>query len=74
MELPGGKFTVRRRLDGAVVIECPALMVVRPLDAVEIAKALLKIAGVETVIAEPGQTVIRPPSFNRVALEKSSGY
>jgi hypothetical protein len=59
MELPGGKFTVRRRLDGAVTIECPPLMVIRPMDAVEMAKALLKVAGVDVKFANPGQTVIQ---------------
>lgn len=61
MDFPGGKLNISRRTDGAVRIECPPVFVVSPSNAVEIAKALLKTVGVETVIAEPGQTVIRPP-------------
>lgn len=64
MEVSQGTFRVKRRLDGAVVITCPASFVVPPMMAVQIAKAILKEAGVETVLAEPGQTVIRPPRAN----------
>jgi hypothetical protein len=74
MELPGGKFTVRRRVDGAVRIECPPIMVVRPADAVEMAKALLKVAGVETVFTDPGQTVIKPPRRKVGDVLKFGGY
>jgi hypothetical protein len=56
-----GKFYVKRALDGRVRIECPPLMLVPPEFAVRMAQALLKEAGVETVFASPGQTVIRPP-------------
>lgn len=61
-DFPGGTINVRRRADGAIRIECkPPIVVVAPETAIEIAKALLKEAGVEMVLAEPGQTVIRPP-------------
>lgn len=60
-DFPGGKLYIRRRVDGTIRIEFGReVMVVEPRNAVEIAKALLKEAGVEMVIAEPGQTVIRP--------------
>lgn len=62
-----GKIRIKRRLDGAVVVTCPPQFVVSPANAVEIAKALLKEAGVEAVMANPGQTIIRPPtSVHRV--------
>lgn len=66
MELPGGKVTVRKRVDGVVLVETvcakgSTIVGMSPANAVELAKVLLKIAGVETVVAEPGQTVIRPP-------------
>lgn len=58
---PVGKFNVKRRLDGAVIVRLePSEFVVSPLHAVEMAKALLKEAGVEVVMADAGQTVIRP--------------
>lgn len=67
MDYPGGKLHIRRRVDGAVRIECPPVMVVSPANAVAIARALLKEAGVDIVLAEPGQTVIRPPAMRRVS-------
>lgn len=61
MDTSQGRFTVRRRLDGAVTFECPPRFVVGPQQAVTIAQAILKEAGVDIVLAEPGQTVIKPP-------------
>lgn len=58
---PQGEFHVKRHVSGGVYIRCPGEFVVSPMLAVEIAKSILKQAGVETVLAEPGQTVIRPP-------------
>lgn len=61
-DFPGGKMHIRRRMDGAVRIEFGReVIVVSPENAVKLAQALLKEAGVDTVFAEPGQTVIRPP-------------
>ena len=42
-----GQFTAKRRLDGAVVITCPPLMIVDPGTALAIAKAILREAGVD---------------------------
>jgi chorismate synthase len=42
-----GEFRAARRLDGAVVITCPPLMVVDPLTALAIAQAILREAGVK---------------------------
>jgi hypothetical protein len=62
MDFPGGKFHIRRRLDGAVRMEFGReVIVVSPENAIRLARALLKEAGVDMVLAEPGQTVIRPP-------------
>lgn len=61
MESSQGKITIKRRIDGAVMVTCPPFFVVSPANALEIAKALMKEAGVEVVLANPGQTVIRPP-------------
>lgn len=61
-DFPGGKLHIRRRIDGAIRMEFGReVIVVSPKNAVELARALLKEAGVEMVMAEPGQTVIRPP-------------
>lgn len=57
-----GEFHVRRRLDGSVLLRLrPGEFVVSPAHAVKIARAILKEAGVEIMMAQPGQTVIRPP-------------
>jgi hypothetical protein len=56
------EFHVRRRLDGTVAIHCPPT-VVPPALAVEIARAILHEAGAEVVVADPSQTVIRPPGM-----------
>lgn len=60
-DVPQGKFHVHKRIDGALVITCPPTFVVAPAMAVRIAQAILKEVGVETIMADPGQTVIRPP-------------
>lgn len=61
-DFPGGKIHIRRRVDGAVRIEFGReVILVSPDNAVRLAQALLKEAGVDMVLAEPGQTVIRPP-------------
>lgn len=60
-EMSQGKFHVERDLSGRVKIECPPVMIVPANVAIDMAKALLKTAGIEIVLAEPGQTVIRPP-------------
>ena len=66
-DFPGGKLTIRRRIDGAVRMEFGReVLVFSPDNAAQIAKALLKEAGVEMMLAEPGQTVIRPPRMGVV--------
>ena len=58
-------FHVDRMLDGSVKITVTSpVMVVPPDIAVQMGRALFSMAGVETVLAEPGQTVIRPPRGN----------
>lgn len=65
-DFPGGKLHIRRRGDGAVRMEFGReVIVVSPQNAIEIAKALLKEAGVDIVLANPGETVIRPPTLMR---------
>lgn len=65
-DFPGGKLHIRRRGDGAVRMEFGReVIVVSPQNAIEIAKALLKEAGVDIVLANPGETVIRPPGLRR---------
>lgn len=67
-DFPGGQMKIRRRVDGAVRMEFGReVIVVSPENAVAIAQALLKEAGVETITAQPGQTVIRAPSHRRLA-------
>lgn len=58
-----GTFHVKRRLDGAILFRMPPEFVVAPQVAVQLAQAILKEAGVETIMANPGQTVIRPPQL-----------
>jgi hypothetical protein len=55
-----GAFHVKRRLDGAVVITCPPVVVVPPYIAVKMARAILKEAGVEVVFADPWETNSQP--------------
>lgn len=62
MDVSQGRFNVRRGLDGRVHVTCPPVMIVTPQMAVRIARAILQEAGVEVVLADPGQTVIRPPA------------
>lgn len=59
---PGGMLLIQLRVDGAIMMKFNReVIVLSPQNAVEIAKALIKVVGGEIVIAEPGQTVIRPP-------------
>lgn len=74
-DFPGGKFHMRRRLDGAVRLEFGCeVIVVSPDNAVRLARELLRVAGVEVVLAEPGQTVIRPPRASQVARQSAHEY
>lgn len=60
-DFPGGKLHIRRRVDGAIRMEFGReVMVFEPMNAIAIARALLKEAGVDVQFAEPGQTVIAP--------------
>lgn len=56
-----GTFHVRRRLDGSLYFRCPPEFVLSPQQAVDVFRQVLKEAGVETIMADPGQTVIRAP-------------
>ena len=58
-EVSQGRFYVERDLSGRVRIECPPIVLVPPDVAVAMARAILEMAGVEVVFADPGQTVIR---------------
>ena len=58
-EVSQGRFYVERDLSGRVRIECPALMLIPPDVAVAMARAILEMAGVEVIFADPGQTVIK---------------
>jgi hypothetical protein len=60
-----GNFNVTRLLDGSVQFTGPAVFVVSPAGAVQIAKAILQEVGVEVIFADPGQTVIRPPAVGK---------
>ena len=61
-DFSGGKITIRRRIDGAIRISCnPSVVVISPENAIRLARALMKEAGIEVVMASPGETVIRPP-------------
>ena len=59
--LSQGDFTVTRTLDGLIRFICPRSFLVRPETALEIVKVIVEVAGGELIIADPGQTVIRPP-------------
>ena len=58
-EVSQGRFYVERDLSGRVRIECPPIVLVPPDVAVAMARAILEMAGVEVVFADPRQTVIR---------------
>jgi hypothetical protein len=64
-----GVFHVERDLSGRIKIEMPPVILVPIEVAVEIARAILVMAGVEVIFADPGQTVIRPPG----AMAKGNG-
>jgi len=59
------QFNVRRLLDGSLQFMGPPVFVAPPHIALEIARAIIHELGGEVVVADPGQTVIRP--FGRVA-------
>ena len=54
-----GTFRVRPHGDGRVWIEQPPIVIVPRPVAVQMAEAILRVAGVEVIFADPGQTVIR---------------
>jgi hypothetical protein len=62
--LSQGDFNVTRRLDGALIFSCPSRFVVAPNVALQIIRAIVDQLGGELVLADPGQTVIRPPRFS----------
>jgi len=64
-----GDFNVTRLLDGSLRFMGPAVFVVSPQVAVQIAEAILRTAGIEVVFADPGQTVIRPPPVKAFAID-----
>jgi hypothetical protein len=54
-DFPGGKITIKRRLDGAVRIEFGReVILVSPANAVAIAGALLKEAGAQMKVVRAG--------------------
>lgn len=77
-----GSFHVKRHISGGVQIRCPGefsaspktamdivMAVVKQLPpqvAVQIVTDVLKHLGIETVVARPGQTVIRPPTVTKI--------
>jgi hypothetical protein len=63
-EVSQGRFHVERDLSGRVVIEMPPVVIVPADVAIEMARAILTIAGVEVLFADPGQTVIRGGNGN----------
>jgi hypothetical protein len=60
-ELSQGEFNVTRLLDGSLRFSCPPVFVVGPPVGLQIVKAILHQLGGEVIIADAGQTVIRPP-------------
>ena len=62
--LSQGDFNVTRLLDGSLRFSCPPIFVVGPNVALQIIKAIIDQLGGELIIADPGQTVIRPPGFS----------
>ena len=60
--LSQGEFNVTRLLDGSLRFSCPPIFVVGPLIGLQIVKAILDQLGGEVIFADPGQTVIRPPT------------
>ena len=73
MDVSQGKFHVDRDLSGRVKIECPPVMIVPPDVAIRMAQAILRMAGVEVVFAEPSQTVIRPPGLRGAKAPGNGG-
>lgn len=64
---PQGTFHVKRRIDGSMYFKMPPEFATTPQTAIQLAQAILKEAGVETIMANPGQTVIRPPARKLLA-------
>jgi hypothetical protein len=57
-----GDFNVKRLLDGSLRFSCPSVFVVAPQVALQIIGAIVDQLGGELILADPGQTVIRPPT------------
>lgn len=57
-----GRFYVNRDLSGRVRIEMPPIVVVPPDVAIQMAVAILKMAGGHVEFADAGQTIIRAPT------------
>lgn len=55
-----GTFRIKKQDSGAILFNCPPTFIVAPQHAVEIAMAILREAGVDTVMAHPGQIVAVP--------------
>jgi hypothetical protein len=60
--LSQGDFNVTRLLDGSLRFSCPPVFVVAPNVALQIITAIVDQLGGELLFADPGQTVIRPPT------------
>jgi hypothetical protein len=58
-EVSQGTFRVRPHDDGRIWIEQPPIVIVPCSVAVQMAEAILRVAGVEVIFADAGQTVIR---------------
>jgi hypothetical protein len=72
-----GTFRVWRNLAGAIEITMPPHVELRIPVAVQIAQAILRECGVQVIFADPGQTVIRPPSHQGFIIDptvKGNGH
>ena len=58
------RINIKRMLDGSVQYLGPSAFNAPPVIAIEMARAILTIAGVEVLFADPGQTVIRGGNGN----------
>jgi hypothetical protein len=65
-----GRFNVRRDLSGRIVIEQPPVVIVPPNVAIEMAVAILRIAGGRVEFADEGQTIIRAPHNGNGGLHR----
>jgi len=69
-----GEFNVRRLLDGSLQFMCPPVFVVSAQGGLQIVRAILSELGGEVIFADPGQTIIRPPSIGgRAIAGKANG-